>query len=87
MNGYIKKITKDIIDPSIKGIDKNNKIVTIYIGCLTIPYIPVSTTFCPFSTSIVRNKYAFSLNTSAYKIYEITNTIDAIIVLTITTNS
>ena len=42
---HIKKIIKDIIEPSTNGIAKNNRIVAIYIGCLTIPYSPVSITF------------------------------------------
>ena len=42
---YKRKITNEIIEPKINGIDKNSKIVAPYIGCLTIPYKPVSTTF------------------------------------------
>ena len=38
-------ITNETKDPNINGIDKNNKIVIEYIGCLTIPYKPVSITF------------------------------------------
>jgi hypothetical protein len=41
--GYIKKIINEKIEPSTKGIDKNSNIVDVYIGCLTIPYRPVST--------------------------------------------
>ena len=73
------EIIKDITEPKINGIDKNNKTVTAYIGCLTIPYKPVSTTFWFSCTSIVLDKYAFSLNTSAYKIYAIINITDEII--------
>ena len=72
-------IMKDIKDPRISGIDKNRNIVARYIGCLTIPYNPVSTTFWFSCTSIVRDKYVFSLNTSAYMIYAIMNKTDAII--------
>ena len=70
---------KEKIEPKTKGIDKNSKIVAEYIGCLTIPYSPVSTTFWFSCTSIVRDKYAFSLNTSAYKIYATINKIEEII--------
>ena len=38
-------LINEIIEPKINGIDKNKKIVTAYIGCLTIPYNPVSITF------------------------------------------
>ena len=40
-----KKITNEIIEPKINGIDKNKNIVAVYIGCLTIPYKPFSITF------------------------------------------
>ena len=40
-----KKITNEIIEPKINGIDKNSKIVVAYIGCRTTAYKPVSTTF------------------------------------------
>ena len=40
-----KELLKEIIEPNIKGTVKNNNIVTAYIGCLTIPYNPVSITF------------------------------------------
>ena len=43
--GYTKKIKNDAKDPKTIGIDKNKIIVALYIGCLTIPYNPVSTTF------------------------------------------
>lgn len=69
----------EIIDPKISGIDKNIIIVTAYIGCLTIPYNPVSTIFWFFSTLIVRDKYVFSAKTSAYKIYDIININEEII--------
>ena len=39
------KDSNEITDPSINGIVKNNISVIEYIGCLTIPYSPVSTTF------------------------------------------
>ena len=45
IKGYIRKMINEISDPSIKGIVKNNKSVTAYIGCLTIPYKPLSITF------------------------------------------
>ena len=35
----------DIKEFKIKGIDRNKNIVVVYIGCLTIPYKPVSTNF------------------------------------------
>ena len=35
----------EYMEPNTKGIDKNKKIVEVYIGCLTRPYRPVSTTF------------------------------------------
>ena len=39
------KIIKEITEPNINGIVKIKRIVTAYIGCLTIPYKPVSITF------------------------------------------
>lgn len=47
ITGYARKTTKDIIEPSTKGAERNKRIVTPYIGWRTIPYNPVSTTFCP----------------------------------------
>jgi hypothetical protein len=44
ITGYIKKIINEKKEPSTKGIDKNSNTVDVYIGCLTIPYRPVSIT-------------------------------------------
>ena len=43
--GYNRKIKNENSEPSTNGIDKNNKIVEEYMGCLIIPYNPVSITF------------------------------------------
>ena len=56
-NGYTRKIINPTHEPKTNGIDKNNNTVVIYIGCLTIPYIPVSTILCPSNTSTVLDKY------------------------------
>ena len=45
ITGYIRKIKNENSEPSTNGIDKNNKIVYKYIGCLIIEYNPVSITF------------------------------------------
>ena len=45
ITGYTRKIKNENSEPSTNGIDKNNKMVEEYIGCLTIPYNPVSITF------------------------------------------
>ena len=41
----MRKIKSETSEPSTNGIDKNNKIVEAYMGCLTIPYNPLSITF------------------------------------------
>ena len=41
----LDKITKEYMEPSMTGMDKNKSKVTLYIGCRTIPYSPVSITF------------------------------------------
>ena len=61
---------KEISEPKIKGMDRNNIIVAEYIGCRTIPYNPVSITFWFSCTSIVLERKAFSLITSAYIRYD-----------------
>ena len=38
ITGYIRKIKNENSEPSTNGIDKNNKIVDKYIGCLTTEY-------------------------------------------------
>ena len=78
-NGKGKKITNAINEPNTIGKLKYNNVVAIYIGWRTKPYIPVSITFWFSWTSIVLDKYLFSLNTSAYKIYANTNITDEII--------
>lgn len=45
ITGYARKIKNETSEPSTNGIDKNNKIVETYMGCLTIPYSPISITF------------------------------------------
>ena len=42
--GYIRKITKEIKEPSTNGMDRNRKIVALYMGWRTMPYRPVSMT-------------------------------------------
>lgn len=39
---YANIMKKEINEPKIKGIDRNNIIVAEYIGCRIIPYNPVS---------------------------------------------
>ena len=44
--GFLEdKTWKEIGEPNISGKLKNNNVVAKYIGCLTIPYSPVSITF------------------------------------------
>ena len=69
---------KEINEPKIKGMDRNNIIVAEYIGCRTIPYNPVSITFWFSCTSIVLERKAFSLITSAYIRYDKRNIATAI---------
>lgn len=38
-------IKREIIEFNMRVIDRNNNIVVVYIGCLTIPYSPASITF------------------------------------------
>ena len=45
LDEYMLGIKKESSEPSTSGIDKNKRSVAKYIGCLTMPYSPVSTTF------------------------------------------
>ena len=60
-----KKIKNEYKEPSTRGMERNRSRVAAYIGCLTMPYNPVSITVWFSCTCIVRLRYVFSLNTSA----------------------
>ena len=39
-----RKIINEYTEPRMRGMDRNKRSVTLYMGCLTMPYNPVSTT-------------------------------------------
>lgn len=58
---------REYSDPRISGMLRKSRVVAVYIGWRTIPYSPVSMTLWPSCTSMVLDRYSFSLITSAYK--------------------
>jgi len=37
ISGYVRKMTKDIGEPRMTGIEQNRMRVALYMGCLTMP--------------------------------------------------
>ncbi|MCX9075235.1 MAG: hypothetical protein OIN88_11370 [Candidatus Methanoperedens sp.] len=58
----MKKINAQY-EPRARGVNKNISITARYIGWRTAAQGPVVMTFCPFSTSMIREAYLFSLRT------------------------